>query len=201
MKLILFLFAAPLFAAYVGNPAAPAIMNTGFFSAHNPLVKGTSGYIADYTSNKRYEAHQHNADFDPNNAFRKFALHSQLASFSLILLERLELSGTVGGAKERIKSHDLSGSTVFVDFSSTYQFAWGTGAKVVLIQWGQTYLGADVSYFTIPQSPKAFFKFFNRLNLPLDLNKQKTSLSEWQGSLGLASRFFFLTPYAGITYQ
>lgn len=194
------MFAFPLFAAYVGNPAAPSIMNTGFFSYHNPLIKGTTGYIADYTSNKRYEAHQKNSDFDPNDAFRKFAIHSQLASLSVIFLERLEVFGTVGGSKERTKAHDQSTLAILSDFSGTYQFSWSLGSKVVLIQWGQTYLGIDFTYFSIPESPKSFFKFFNRLNLPLDLDKQKTSLTEWQGSLGLSSRFFFVTPYAGATY-
>ena len=200
MRLFFLLFAFPLFGAYVGNPAAPAIMNTGFFSAHNPWIKGTTGYIADYISNKRYEAHQTDPDFDPNNAFRKFAIHSQLASFSIVILERLEMFGCVGGSKERTKAHDQSTLTFLTDFSSTYQFSWSTGAKVVLIQWGQTYLSTDFTYFSIPQSPKSFFKFLNRLNLPLDLNKQKTSLTEWQGSIGLSSRFYFLTPYIGATY-
>jgi hypothetical protein len=200
MRLLFLLFALPLFGAYVGNPAAPAIMNTGFFSVHNPWVKGTTGYIADYISNKRYEANPSDSSFNPNDAFRKFAIHSQLASFSVILLERLELFGTVGGSKQRTKSHDQSTLSFLTDFSSTYQFSWSTGGKVILIQWGQTYLSTDFTYFSIPKSPKSFFKFLNRLNLPLDLEKQKTSLKEWQGSLGLSSRFYFLTPYAGVTY-
>lgn len=201
MRWLFIFFSFPLFAAYVGNPAAPSIMNTGFFSAHNPLIKGTTGYIADYISNKRFEASQKNPDFDPNDAFRKFAIHSQLASMSIILLERLEIFGTVGGSKERTKSHEESATSMFIpDFSGTYQFSWSTGAKVVLIQWGQTYFSADFTYFAIPESPKQFFKFLNRLNLPIDLSKQKTSLTEWQGSIGLSSRFWFITPYAGITY-
>jgi hypothetical protein len=201
MRWLFVFFALPLFAAYVGNPAAPAIMNTGFFSSHNPLVKGTTGYIADYISNKRYEADQKEEDFNPNDAFRKFGIHSQLASFSVILLERLEIFGTVGGSKQRLKSHEQSPTaSILPDFSSTYQFSWSTGGKVVLIQWGQTYLSADFTYFAIPESPKSYFKFLNRLNLPLDLGKQKVSLTEWQTSLGLSSRFFFITPYGGVTY-
>lgn len=201
MRWFFLLLTAPLCAAYIGNPGSPAIMNTGLFSSHNPLIKGTTGYIADYTSNKRYEAEGDAGSFDPNDAFRKFAIHSQLASFSVIVLERLELFGTVGGSKERTKEYDQTSLPFVTDFTSTYQFSWSTGAKAILVQWGQTYLGADFTYFAIPESPKAFFKFLNRLNLPLDLTKQKTSLTEWQASLGLASRIFFITPYAGATYQ
>ncbi len=191
----------PLFSAYVGNPAAPSIMNTGFFSAHNPLIKGTTGYIADYITDKLYQADQTNPLFNPDDAFRKFIIHSQLASFSLILLERLELFGTVGGSRPRaqFETQDIN-ADLALDFQSSYQFSWSTGAKVVLMQWGQTFFSSDFTYFAIPESPKSYFKFFNKLNLPIDFEKQELSMNEWQISLGLSSRIFFLTPYAGGTY-
>ena len=199
--LLFFLFTLPLFGAYVGNPAAPSIMNTGFFSAHNPLVKGTTGYIADYITDKLYEADKKNSTFNPDDAFRKFIIHSQLATFSAIFLERLEIFGTVGGSKPRTKLHEETENTnLLLDFQSNYQFSWSTGAKVVLMQWGQTYFSTDFTYFAMPESTKSYFKFFNRLNLPIDFEKQKLSLKEWQISVALSSRLFFLTPYAGTTY-
>lgn len=195
------LLACSLWGAPVGNPAAPAIMNTGFFSAHNPFIKGTTGYIADYVTNKQYQTDKKNASIDLNDPMKDFIIHSQLASFSIILLERLEMFGTVGGSKERLKSNDTEDNSPFTwDFHSSYQFSWSTGVKIVLIQWGQTFLGTDFTYFAIPESPHSYFKFFNRLNLPMEFEKQETSLSEWQMSLGLSSRIFFFTPYAGGTY-
>lgn len=187
-----FLFAAlPLFGAYVGNPADPALMNTGFFSSSYPFFKFTSGYIYDYTSNKRYVAPS-----DP--AIKQFGLHSQLASFSLIFIERLQFFGTAGGSKEMIKEQPIYDT--ILDSHTDYHFSWSAGTKVILLQWGQTYFSTDFTYFAIPASHKSFFKFLNRMNLPLEIEKQKLSLREWQVSAGLSSRFFFLTPYAGTTY-
>jgi hypothetical protein len=202
MKWLFLLLTLPLFGAYVGNPADPAIMNTGFFSSTYPFFKFTSGYIYDYTQNKRYETNQDDPNFDPNNAFRQFNLHSQLASFSFIFLERLQLFGTAGGTKEGLQGEKQpTWSELAFDFQSDYQFSWSAGAKVILIQWGQTYLSTDFTYFAVPESSQTFFKFFNRLNLPINLaEKQKLSLDEWQISAGLSSRFFFLTPYGGATY-
>ena len=201
---LLLLFSFPLFGAYVGNPASPALMNTGIFSSSYPIFKFTSGYIADYISNKRYEATHTDPDFDPDEAFRSFGLHSQLASFSLIFMERLELFGTAGGSKEHAKFNNdatmAEMSSALFEFHSSYHFSWSTGAKVILLQWGQTFFSADFTYFAIPSSPKSFFKFFNRMNLPIDLNKQEFYLREWQVSGGLSSRFWFITPYGGITY-
>jgi len=198
MKRLFLFFPLFLFGAYVGNPANPAIMNTGFFSVSYPFIKGTSGYIYDYTSNKRYEANQKNPDFDPNQTFKEFGLHSQLATFSIILVERMEIFGSAGGTKEQAKGR--THPSFLEDFQSSYQFAWSTGTKVVLIQWGKTFLSCDFTYFAIPESDKSFFKFLNRFHLPIDFTKQYLSLTEWQFSGALSSRFAFLTPYIGGTY-
>lgn len=194
-----FLLIHSIFGVYVGNLGAPSIMNTGFFSAHNPFIKGTTGYIADYVTDKHYVTSATDPLFDPNEAFKKFIIHSQMASFSLILLERLELFGAVGGSKPRTKLNVANPNLdLILDFTSSYQFSWSTGAKVVLIQWGQTYFCSDFTYFAMPESPHSYFKFFNRLNLPIDFSKkQELSLEEWQLSFGLSSRIFFLTPYVG----
>ena len=198
MRLLFIFFPIFFFGAYVGNPANPAILNTGFFSSGFSFIKATSGYIYDYTSNKHYEANQTNPDFDPNQTFKSFGLHSQLASFSIILVERLEIFGSAGGSKEQAKG--LTNPSFLFDFESNYQFSWSAGAKVVLLQWGRTYFSCDFTYFGVPASSKSFFKFFNRMNLPLDLAEQKLSINEWQISAGLSSRFAFLTPYVGATY-
>jgi hypothetical protein len=190
----------PLFGAYVGNPADPAIMNTGFLSSGYSFFKFTSGYIYDYTSNKRFEANNKNVGFNPNDAVKKFGLHSQLASFSLIFIERLQIFGTAGGSKEVIKEQEQPLSEFIFDNHTSYHFSWSAGAKVIFFQWWQTYLSGDFTYFAIPESHQSFFQFLNRLNLDLNPDKQKISLNEWQLSLGLSSRIFIFTPYGGFTY-
>lgn len=202
--LIALFFTFPLFGAYVGNPASPGIMTTGFFSGQNHLLKFTSGYLADYTSNKRYELVNSNAPIDPSQTFHEFGVHSQMATFSAIFVERLELFGTVGGSKEHTKwdrdptFDDVT--TILTDFQSTYQFSWSSGCKVILLQWWQTYFSADFTYFQVPSSHKSYFRFLNRLNLPMDTEKQAFSIDEWQVSVGLSSRIFLFTPYGGVTY-
>lgn len=190
-KLLTFLFAFPLFGAYVGNPADPALMNTGFFSTTYPIFKFTTGYIYDYTSNMRFETNS-------SDAIKQFGLHSQQASFSFIFVERLQLFGSAGGSKETVQGRDLS-DMVF-DSDTNYHFSWSAGCKVIFLQWGQTFLSGDFTWFEIPASEQSYFKYLNRMNVPLT-GKQEFSMRSWQGSLGLSSRFYFLTPYGGATYQ
>lgn len=194
MKWFVLLGPCLLFGAYIGNPADPAIMNTGFFSESYPFFKFTSGYIYDYTSNKRYEQTD-DPNFDP---IKKFGLHSQLASFSLIFIERLQLFGTAGGSKEIIEEQPIT--DLIFSAKTDYHFSWSAGGKVILLQWGKTYLSTDFTYFEIPPSHQSFFKYLNQMNLSFLTEKQKISLSEWQLSAALSSRFFFITPYGGVNY-
>jgi hypothetical protein len=199
--ILLLLYTFPLFGAYVGNPASPGIMNMGLFSGHSPFFKFTSGYLADYTSNKQFTTV---SESGKNQTFQDFALHSQMATISAIFVERLEIFGAAGGSKEHAKWNKSPTykdfETILTDFQSTYTFSWAAGCKVVLIRWWQTYLGADFTFFDVPSSQKSFFKFLNRLNLQMDTEKQTFSIKEWQVSLGLSTRIFILTPYGGITY-
>ena len=203
MRILLLICSAfPLFGAYVGNPASPGLMTTGFFSGLSPAFKFTSGYLADYTSNMRFEPAK---SYSSTQIIHEFGLHSQMATLSAIFVERLELFGYLGGSKEHAKWGEKQPTindfmTIITDFQSNYHFAWSAGCKVILLQWWQTYLSGDFTYFSVPSSPHSFFKFLNRLNLPMETERQTFSINEWQTSLALSSRIFFITPYAGVTY-
>ncbi len=191
MRWFFYLGIVPLFGAYIGNPADPALMNTGIFSAGYPFFKFTTGYTYDYTQNKRFVS-------SDDETIKKFGLHSQMASFSFIFIERLQFFGRAGGTKETVEGRPLY--DMVLDVHANYHFSWSAGTNIILFQWGQTFFSGDFTYFAIPSSHKSYFKFLNRLNLPLDQGKQEFSLKEWQASFGLSSRFYFLTPYVGATY-
>ncbi len=202
--LILLLFTFPVFGAYIGNPGSPAIMNMGIFSGPTPYFKFTSGYLADYTSNKRFTPTRADGAAEDVQTFHDFGIHSQMATASAIFVERFEVFGAAGGSKEHASwDHEPNYQdvmTIVGDFDSSYTFSWGLGCKAILIKWWQTYLGADFTYFDIPANHQSYFKFLNRLNLPLDPAKQTFSMSEWQLSLGLSSKIWIFTPYGGVSY-
>jgi hypothetical protein len=201
--LFLLLSSTSLFAAPVGNPCGPGLMQSGLLIA-NPWIKVTTGYLADYVSNMPLKMTSGgSADFNPDESFKHFGLHSQMATFSIVLLQRLETYALLGGSKEHLKWHEEPHTPLYealFDFQSSYHFSWAVGARVVLLQWGQTFFSIDGSYFAVPSSPKSFFKFLNRLHLPLDQEKQQFRLREWQAGAGLSSKFWIFTPYAGMKY-
>jgi hypothetical protein len=165
-------------------------MNTGIWSSTYPFFKFTSGYLYDYTSNLRFAS-------DGEQAIKQMALHTQQASFSFIFVERVELFGTAGGSKETVQGRDLA--DMIFEANTNYHFSWSAGLKAILLQWGQTFLSTDFTWFDVPASQKSYFKFFNRMQLPIT-TKQEFSMNSWQISAALSSRFWFLTPYGGATY-
>ena len=201
---ILLTFSSSLFASPVGNPATPGLLQSGFFGSCNPWIKVTSGYLTEYVSRLPLQLTSGHAEFNPDQAFEHFGLHSQMASFSVVLLQRLETYALLGGSKEHLKWRDASETSLFsslFDFKTDYHFSWALGGRVVLLQWGQTFFTVDGNYFDVPASSKSFFRFLNRLSLPLDKGKQSYYLREWQAGVSLASRFWIFTPYAGVKYM
>jgi hypothetical protein len=178
-------------------------MRGGIFSAPTPFFKVTTGYLADYISDMRLSLSSGDADFNPQHTLNQFGLHSQMATFSIAFLQRVELYTLLGGSKEHVKLKTDPPTPLFsalFDFKTTYHFSWAVGGNCILLQWFQTYLSLTGSYFAVPTSQHAFFRFLNRLNLPLDENEQHFFLREWQVGLALSSRFWFLTPYVGTKY-
>jgi hypothetical protein len=192
-------------AAYIGNPAGPGIMNHGFFTSTYPIVKATTGYYADYISDMRFVPTQESPDFNPEGSFRKFGLHSQMATASLIFMERIEFFGSAGGSKEHAKFSEAPSvgevADVLLDFQSTYTFSWSAGARLVVLKLGPAFVCTDFTYFQVPSTMQSYFKFLNRLNLPLETEKQPFSIDEWQIAAALALRLFFVTPYVGGCYM
>ncbi len=205
MRWIFLLLTYSLHAAYVGNPAGPGIMNNGFFTSTNPFFKCTTGYYGDYISDMRFVPAKSSTNRATDHTFKQFGLHSQMATASLILLERIEFFGAAGGSKEHTHFSQTPSmtelSTELLDFHSTYTFSWCAGTRVILLQWWQTYFSMDFTYFQVPSSHESYFKFLNQLHLPLETEKQTFSIDEWQVSAGLSTRIYFLTPYGGVTYM
>jgi hypothetical protein len=112
--------------------------------------------------------------------------------------------GTFGGTKERVKPHgqkvDDNPVDIYLDFKSSHSFSWSAGAKAILLQWGQTFLSMDFTYFEVPETGKSYFSFFEKTEGASPPKKQHFFMKEWQVSAGLASRFWFITPYGGINY-
>jgi hypothetical protein len=98
--LLFFFFASgALFAAPVGNPGTPGLMSGGLFTGSNPWIKASTGYLADYVSDLRLDLSSGSSTeegLDPDKTFSKFGLHSQMATFSLVFLQRLETYALLG---------------------------------------------------------------------------------------------------------
>ena len=195
--LFLFIF-AQAHASYLGNICSPAVLQTGLFSKHNYLLNLTSGYITDMTWDKKIKPSSL-----PNTIslekVDEFEINSNWATFSLVLLRRLEMYTYLGVSKEKMDWTNKPSFTDTSEVKTQNHFSYVLGAKLNLLYLGNFGLGVSGQYFSLPSSNKLVQRIRD-LNLPFEIGSQYLKVDEWQIASGLTCFLGPFTPYAGIKY-
>lgn len=191
-------------AAYVGNIASPAILEKGLFSEKDPWIKFQTGYLADFVSDKKLISQSISPSFGNDRRVNNFEIISNMGKVSVTFKERMELYGLFGQSSSKILWF-VSPPTEeiplgkFLNIETESNFSWITGAKVILLEFGKTYVGLDFSYFRIPKTKRSIL-YFNQELIPFETNPQFFSLREWHIAFGIASSMGPMTPYIGAKY-
>lgn len=183
-------FSAQLSALYLGSPAEPQVVDAGFFMSDDSFLTFKVGYQGDYVFNRKMRAH----DGITGRIDRfQFYMNQGVATFNV--LDRFEyyisagsLTSTywhrphVDGKRREVESHD--------------RWTLGTGARLILFQWGNTVLGVDAKY----QYSTPHFKW-----AAVDGVSHATGAHmrywEWQVGTALSYTVDIFTPYIGATYS
>lgn len=191
-------------ATYVGNIASPAILEKGLFSEKDPWIQFQTGYLADFVSDKKLIAQSIFPTFGNDRRVNNFEIISNMGKISISFKERMELYGLLGQSLSKIlwfvspPSEEIPLGK-FLNIETESNFSWVTGAKVILLEFGKTYVGLDFSYFRIPKTKRSIL-YFNEEPIPFQENPQFFSLREWNIAFGIASSIGPLTPYMGAKY-
>lgn len=204
-KFFLFFFFSLLsHASYVGNIAGPAILEKGLFSDKDPWIKVQTGYLVDFTNDKKLVSDHNIPILGNENRINDFEIISNMGMISVVLRERMEIYGMLGQSKIELNwfsnaPNDEEENGQFRKIESDYNFSWITGTKVILLQFGKTYFGLDFAYFRIPNIKRSLY-FLNDESIPFNTNPQYLTLREWHLAFGLASTMGYFTPYLGGKY-
>ncbi len=196
---LLFLFASQGFSAYIGNPASPALMQTGLFNVKNHFINVATGYLADITWDKKIRPSDQ-PNFVSLDKVNEFEVRSNFSVISLIFLRRLEIYSYLGVSKEKMDWENKPQYQDKSELKARNHFSYSVGAKAILLYfWGMA-LGIDGQYFALPSSNKLAQRIIN-LRLPLELSSQYLKLEEWHIALGLGTKLGPFAPYVGINYM
>lgn len=170
----------------VGNPAQPALQTRGVCQTTPTWWDFRIAYFGDYVYN------QPSQDAFPQLGKEAesydMQLWTQAGMFIFNLCNRIDLYGIIGGL--RIQNSD--------ELSTSQQFAWGVGGKIIFLHEGPFRMGCDIKYFASNQSPQ----FFRSGHLAYNVTTDNFSMnySEFQAAVGLSYKTKYVSPYISGSY-
>ncbi|OGN59448.1 MAG: hypothetical protein A3F40_04915 [Chlamydiae bacterium RIFCSPHIGHO2_12_FULL_27_8] len=190
--LILFLINISIFAAPVGNPLTPEIIQTGFYIPPSGFVNVRLGYEGNFISNANLQKSFNGNEID------NFKLDSNSGSFILNFKKRLDLFGIFGVSRIR-SEYRFSYQDVIsrIEYESDYRIFYEAGGRVILIQWGNTALDIGGRY----SKTKPGLSFIILDGVPQIKDNSFIKFSSYQINLGLSYAIDIFIPYIGTKYS
>lgn len=186
--------ASTLFAAPVGNPSFPRLLQEGYIIPCNSWVDLRLGYEGDFIGDaclKQYdEGHGRVDNYEQN---------TNSGTVTLNFNDRLDIYGVFGSSRAtcdwRFRLPDLTYSQV--EMETGYHFLWGVGGRCALFEWGNTILGLGGRYSAANMKP-----------VWMTINGALTSAAEthlryreWQIDSDLSYKVDIFIPYFGLKYS
>ncbi len=160
-------------AFWVGNPASPTLYKTGFLFPGKKSLSLRAGYIADFIYDAKFQG-------------EKIEMSTYAGIITLNVESVLDVYGVLGGSK--------------LEKPNTYlprRASWALGARIVIYQCCNFFVGGDVVYFYSDQKPE----YFLIENVPATVNSNYAfQYNELQGAISLCYRCGAFLPYLGATY-
>jgi hypothetical protein len=125
--LFLFLSAVGLFAAPIGNPASPALLQEGLWIPDTVWCQPRASYLADFTMKKRLSGSRHLSKIEEG----RISGNSSLGTLAWSIRERLDVAVTAGAGSNSFR-FSLDGPS----YEARYRngLIWYGEAKLVVIE-------------------------------------------------------------------
>lgn len=183
-----------LFAAPVGDPSAPQLIQDGFFISRDSWIDVRVGYEGDFVSDARMEQ-----QIDSSGRVDGYKQNTNAGTLTLNILDRLDLYGVFGSSRTSSdwRFTTPTGGISRANMQTMYNFLWGIGARGVLFEWGTTSLGLGGRYASSHYQPA--WLTINGANA--NVNGALMHWKEWQVDLDVSYKIDLFTPYIGLKYS
>lgn len=188
--LLLLLLPSALLALYMGNPGEPQMIDQGFFISQDCAVGVKVGYQGDRVLDRLLRA-----GGKVHGRIDHFDLQMDQGMVAFNYLDRFEIYGTVGS----LRSYFWNSPKVDHqrrEFETHHACTGGGGARVLLAQWGNMGMGADVKI----QYGRPAIEWIS-VNGTSHASEAHLTFREWQASLALFHTIDLFTPYLGAKYS
>jgi len=179
-----------MFALYMGNPAEPEIIDTGFFISQDSSIGLKIGYQGDRIFDRLLHGFA-----GSHGRIDCFEMQMDQGVIALNYLDRFELYGTAGSMRSRFWFRPKADKKRR-EFETNNRGTGGAGARLLLAQWGNTGIGLDAKV----QYGKPGLRWITVDGISHSSSAHMTYL-EWQGSFAVYHTLDLFTPYLGAKYS
>lgn len=192
--LALLLASVALSAAPVGNTVAPDLIRKGMFSSRDERMSLRTGYEGDFVADGRMEQYE-----EGDGRVDCYKQYTNSGTVILNMVDRLDLYGVFGSSKTKAYwRFTLADETVHrIQLKTKYNFLWAAGARVILYEWGKTFLGMGGRYSYTADQPTSLTSD----GVAVSVKGTHFHWREWQINLDLAYKIHVFTPYIGVKYS
>jgi hypothetical protein len=208
-----------IYALPVYNTDQPELLKCGILSSSDNLWGIEIGYRGDFVFDRKMK-NKRRSDLQPfTRNVSNFQNSINAGQVTLDLWNRIDVYGWCGSSQtdiivplnfQSIIPGTPPSGLLNVHGHSHDKFAWGIGARAVLLQCGRTAVGIDGQYtqrraqiecFSIDDVPIEVGRFVNIDGSLLSPNQFHARYQEWQVSLGVSHRICSLVPYVAVKYS
>ncbi len=182
-----------LFAAPVGNPSFPQLIQEGLFIPCDSWIDLRLGYEGDFIGDARMNQYAGGSGRVDN-----YAMNTNSATVTLNFVDRLDVYAVFGSSRTcadwRFSQPEVVNR---MQIGTKYRFLWAVGSRAILYEWGCTILGLGGRY-SKTTSPISW----GTINgTPTPARGARLEWREWQVDLDLAHKIDLFIPYVGIKYS
>ncbi len=178
------------FALFQGNPAQPLIIEKGFFISPESFLSVKMGYQGDWVWNRKMKSIS-----NAKGVIDRFKIQMNQGVFTIDVLDRLESYISFGSFTTELW-HRPQPYRQLCQYESHDRWTLGGGLRLVLMQWGNTTLGADgTMQYAAPRMK------WSAIDGVPSAKSSRMNYVEWQTSLAVAHAVEIFTPYLGVTYS
>lgn len=180
---LLILFFTKVHSIFVGNPAAPNLLQSGIiFKSKYMNLK--AAYLYNNIYYARYKDKIHRKDSE--NSFVKLRTNASILTANIH--EHLDILGILGSSKFKMDQN----------VSTNSKFSWGLGGKMIIFKKKNIFAAADVKYFRTKQGCDVLID--QKEVFPIVTPNFGFLYEEYQGALTAGYKIDIFIPYLGVTY-
>ena len=181
-------------AAPIGNTAAPALIQRGFFSSSRDWVDVRAGYEGDFVADAKMEQR-----IQGQGRVDTYEEWIQAGTLTLNFLDRLDLYGVFGMSQTEAdwRFEDMSlGTVTRIEVKTDDHFLWAIGGRAVLYQWYKVCLGMGARYSSCCYLPSSLHSNGETQTV----GGSRFDWRQWQINLDFSYKINLFTPYIGVKY-